>query len=283
MKKKIGISIGILVIVLIIAGIITNYSDSARVTTGHEPKCCIKVVSNDGSKVTYWGLGYKVVRYVGVSPNEPYESNIGVKMGNWFMKYELPKADIIEIEYEGQTITITDIKDIGIIENILLNSKYNGEICNGINTHKIILNKDIYYIKESCKEIQKGDKQATISTEDLETINNIISQNKTNEINSIAESYTFTKTYNVVNVADSNDENYLYLTIRKFQDEEVKTVKVQRSLANTVEKENNYEFTFQYTNNIAEDNIESIFANTMLIAIKKTDKQGLEQVQDSIR
>lgn len=283
MKKKIGISIGILVIVLIVAGIITNYSDSARVTTGHEPKCCIKVVSNDGSKVTYWGLGYKVVRYVGVSPNEPYESNIGVKMGNWFMKYELPKADIIEIEYGGQTITITDIKDIGIIENILLNSKYNGEICNGINTHKIILNKDIYYIKESCKEIQKGDKQATISTEDLETINNIISQNKTNEINSIAESYTFTKTYNVVNVADSNDENYLYLTIRKFQDEEVKTVKVQRSLANTVEKENNYEFTFQYTNNIAEDNIESIFANTMLIAIKKTDKQGLEQVQDSIR
>lgn len=283
MKKKIGISIGILVIVLIVAGIITNYSDSARVTTGHEPKCCIKVVSNDGSKVTYWGLGYKVVRYVGVSPNEPYESNIGVKMGNWFMKYELPKADIIEIEYEGQTITITDIKDIGIIENILLNSKYNGEICNGINTHKIILNKDIYYIKESCKEIQKGDKQATISTEDLETINNIISQNKTNEINSIAESYTFTKTYNVVNVADSNDENYLYLTIRQFQDEKVKTVKVQRSLANTVEKENNYEFTFQYTNNIAEDNIESIFANTMLIAIKKTDKQGLEQVQDSIR
>lgn len=283
MKKKIGISIGILVIVLIVAGIITNYSDSARVTTGHEPKCCIKVVSNDGSKVTYWGLGYKVVRYVGVSPNEPYESNIGVKMGNWFMKYELPKADIIEIEYEGQTITVTDIKDIGIIENILLNSKYNGEICNGINTHKIILNKDIYYIKESCKEIQKGDKQATISTEDLETINNIISQNKTNEINSIAESYTFTKTYNVVNVADSNDENYLYLTIRQFQDEKVKTVKVQRSLANTVEKENNYEFTFQYTNNIAEDNIESIFANTMLIAIKKTDKQGLEQVQDSIR
>ena len=283
MKKKIGISIGILVIILIVAGIITNYSDSARVTTGHEPKCCIKVVSNDGSKVTYWGLGYKVVRYVGVSPNEPYESNIGVKMGNWFMKYELPKADIIEIEYEGQIITITDIKDIGIIENILLNSKYNGEICNGINTHKIILNKDIYYIKESCKEIQKGDKQATISTEDLETINNIIFQNKTNEIKSIAESYTFTKTYNVVNVADSNDENYLYLTIRQFQDEKVKTVKVQRSLANTVEKENNYEFTFQYTNNIPEDNIESIFANTMLIAIKKTDKQGLEQVQDSIR
>ncbi len=180
MKKKIGISIGILVIVLIIAGIITNYSDSARVTTGHEPKCCIKVVSNDGSKVTYWGLGYKVIRYVGVSPKEPYESNIGVKMGSWFMKYELPESNVIKIEYEGQTITITDIKDIGTIENILVNSKYNNEICDGINTHKITIDNEIYYLKESCQEIQKGDKQAKISKEDLETINNIISNKMDN-------------------------------------------------------------------------------------------------------
>ena len=174
MKKKIGIRIVIFVIVLIVVGIITNYSDSGRVTTGHEPKYCIKVISNEGSKVTYWGLGYKVIRYVGVSPNEPYENNIGTKMGSWFMKYELPKSNIIEIEYEGQTITITDIKDIGIIENILLNSKYNGEICNGINTHKIILNNDIYYIKETCKEIQKGNRQAKITDKDLNTIKSII-------------------------------------------------------------------------------------------------------------
>lgn len=174
MKKKICIGIGIILIILIVAGIITNYADSGRVTTGHEPKYCIKVVSYDGSKVNYWGLGYKVIRYVGVSPNEPYENNIGTKMGSWFMKYELPESDTVEIEYEGKTITITDIKDIGTIENILVNSKYNNKICNGINTHKIILDNDVYYIKESCKEIQKGNKQAIISTEDLETINNII-------------------------------------------------------------------------------------------------------------
>ena len=78
MKKKIGIGIGIFLILLIIGGIITNYADSGRVSTGHEPKYCIKVVSDDGSKVTYWGLGYKVIRYVGVSPNEPYENNIEI-------------------------------------------------------------------------------------------------------------------------------------------------------------------------------------------------------------
>ena len=90
MKKKIGIGIGVCLLILVIVGIITNYADSANVTTGHEPKYCIKIVSEDGSKITYWGLGYKVIRYVRVSPNEPYKNNVGVKMGSWFMKYELP-------------------------------------------------------------------------------------------------------------------------------------------------------------------------------------------------
>lgn len=181
MKKKICIILGAILILIIIAGFITNYVDGGRVTTGHEPKYCIKVVSNNGNKITYWGLGYKVIRYVGVFPKEPYESNIGVKMGSWFMKYELNESNVIEIEYEGQTITITDAKDIGTIENILVNSKYNNEICEGINTHKITLNNDVYYIKEACKEIQRGDKQAIIGEEDLETINNIISNKIDNE------------------------------------------------------------------------------------------------------
>lgn len=89
MKKKVFITVIFVAIILFIAGIITNYMDSARVRTGYEPKFCIKTVSYDGNKVTYWGLGYKVIRYVGVSPNEPYKNNIGVKMGKWFMKYEL--------------------------------------------------------------------------------------------------------------------------------------------------------------------------------------------------
>ena len=125
MKKKICISVGIVLIILVVIGIITNYADSGRVTTGHEPKYCIKIVSNDGSKVTYWGLGYKVIRYVGVSPNEPFENNIGAKMGSWFMKYDLPNERIITIEYGGKTIEISNYDDINKIYNILVNSKYN--------------------------------------------------------------------------------------------------------------------------------------------------------------
>ncbi len=148
-----------------------------RVTAGDEPKYCIKVVSSDGSKVTYFGLGYKVIRYVGVSPNEPYESNIGVKMGSWFMKYDLPNEKNITIEYNDNIIKLNNSNDINKLYNILVNSKYDSEICKGIISHNIIVGDQIYYLKEGCQEIQKGDRQSKISKQDLDTILRIIDNN----------------------------------------------------------------------------------------------------------
>ena len=115
--KKICISVGIVLIGLIAMGIITNYIDSGRVTTGHEPKYCIKIVNNDGSKVTYWGLGYKVIRYVGVSPNEPYESNIGVKMGNSLMKYESPIESELNKENNSNISNLNDFYNTELTKN----------------------------------------------------------------------------------------------------------------------------------------------------------------------
>ena len=100
MKNKILIIIGIILAILVIAGLTTSYADSARVRNGVEPRFTIKIVSEDGNKVTYLGLGYKVVRYPSVSPNEPYKNNRGVKYGSWFMKYEL----------EEVTITLEDVE-----------------------------------------------------------------------------------------------------------------------------------------------------------------------------
>ena len=125
MKKK-GLIITICVlVVLIIASLITKYIDTANVSTGHEPECCIKIISQDGGKVTYWGLGYKVVRYVGVSPNEPYKSNIGVKLGSWFMKYENPTNMILDVKaYEtNSTFKISEKADVDFIINRYLSAK----------------------------------------------------------------------------------------------------------------------------------------------------------------
>lgn len=93
---------------------------------------------------------------------------------------------------------------------------------------------------------------------------------------------TFTKTYEVLNIALSNSDAYVYLTLRQFQYEEVETVKVLKSLNYDIAVGKNYEFTFEYSNENIEDNIKSIFNNATLTKIVETDKQGLDQIQDSI-
>ncbi len=117
MKKRVFILLIIIISIIIIIGIITNYADTGRVSTGHEPKYCMKIISQDGKKVTYWGLGYKVIRYVGVSPNEPYESNIGVKMGNWLMQYELPMDSKYSDKQDKEIHTLDDFYNTELTQN----------------------------------------------------------------------------------------------------------------------------------------------------------------------
>ena len=102
MKKKLLIILGFILVILRVAGFVTSYIDSARVRNSVEPKFTIKIVSEDGKKVTYWGLGYKVVLYPSVSPNEPFKNNRGVKYGSWFMKYSLDRYDEIRDEIDKE-------------------------------------------------------------------------------------------------------------------------------------------------------------------------------------
>lgn len=116
MKKKYLIIGSIVIIFLVVAGLITSYADSARVRNGMEPKHVIKIVSEDGNKVTYWGLGYKVILYPSVSPNEPYKNNRGVKYGSWFMTYKLEEeteSKYIPTVLENVSISISDISLTG--------------------------------------------------------------------------------------------------------------------------------------------------------------------------
>ena len=115
MKKKSIIIILILIIMLllVILGFILGKKDKERVNNNEEPKYTIKIVTNDGSKITYWGLGYKVIRYTGVSPYEPFKSNIGVKFGSWFMNYKLPKNEKSVLEDVLLNIKIDTLKSSG--------------------------------------------------------------------------------------------------------------------------------------------------------------------------
>jgi len=175
-NKKVLIICIIVVIILAILGFITNYVDKGRVSTGHEPKYTIKIITDGGNKITYWGLGYKVVRYPAVSPKENFKSSLGVKFGSWFMNYKLSNYDSIDIELlmEDKTINVSKTRDIEFIIGLLKDSKYINELCEGMYTHKIEYDNETYYILEGCKEIKKGRKQATISDPDFERFMKIV-------------------------------------------------------------------------------------------------------------
>jgi len=175
-NKKVWIISIVIIAILIVLGFIANYIDKGRVSTGHEPRFTIKITTDGGNKITYWGLGYKIVRYPSVSPNEPFKNSLGTKMGSWFMKYELSNYESIDVELltEGKTIAVSRTRDIEAIISLVRDSKYINELCDGIRTHKITVDNEVYYLLEGCSEIQKGKKQAKISKEDLESFLKII-------------------------------------------------------------------------------------------------------------
>ncbi len=94
----------------------------------------------------------------------------------------------------------------------------------------------------------------------------------------------FTKTYHVLNILDLDTDEAKYLVLRQFQlPESTAIVKVSTYLLPDIKENDPYEFTFQYTDNLLKDtNTKSIFENTELLEIKKTDKLGLEQINDII-
>jgi len=98
------------------------------------------------------------------------------------------------------------------------------------------------------------------------------------------ENKYFVRTYHILDIADSHDGEHLYLTIRKYQAEEIETIKVSKKLINHIQEDKSYEFTFQYKNKDFDDtNIMSILANATIISIVETDKLGMDQRQDPVR
>lgn len=125
MKRKGIKALGIILLVAIIfatIGLVFYHYDSIRVVHGKRPRYCIKIDLDDGNKVVYLGLGYKVVAYTGVSPKEPYGFHPYKKMIGWFDKFEKPldhnmgeditKIKTIDDFYNMSITKENDIRDL---------------------------------------------------------------------------------------------------------------------------------------------------------------------------
>ena len=183
MKK--GIKVLLIILgVIIILGLIFFVVDYNRVQKEEKPLFCIQHPAGiimDGGTVEYFGLGYKVIDF---NMLNGYDE---IKIGSWFMKYEdFEKEynnyiDDTNITIKGYinlpNITIEG-EDALILKQILSDFVYDGELCNGIYSYEIIINdKEHYMVKRDCKAIEKGEKQADITEEQLNSIEEIIEKN----------------------------------------------------------------------------------------------------------
>lgn len=95
-------------------------------------------------------------------------------------------------------------------------------------------------------------------------------------------SCSFAKTYLVLDISDSNDLKYQYLTLREYQGEEVVTVKVNRELIEEIEEDNYYTFQFGSTGKSMEEDIQSIFDSHLLLAITKSEEDRLKSKNEKV-
>lgn len=91
------------------------------------------------------------------------------------------------------------------------------------------------------------------------------------------ETCTLIRTFYIDDIKNSNDENYLYVTLHEYQVEGVFTIKISKVIGKELEKNNNYEFTFTTPKDYMWENTDKLFNNREIISIEKTDKVGMEQ------
>ena len=88
----------------------------------------------------------------------------------------------------------------------------------------------------------------------------------------------FIRTYKIISITPDHAEEYVNVTLQQFQ---LDTVMVKVPSKFNIEVGKNYEFTFT-TYESFDDTIENIFRYTTIKEVKKTDKIGLEQIQEPI-
>ena len=101
----------------------------------------------------------------------------------------------------------------------------------------------------------------------------------------------FVQTFNVLSVVNNMDALYYYVTIRKFNFDEVYTARILKSLNPTMKSNQPYEFTFRYTDYKFQNNVhnpddislDSLFKNADLLKVVETNKYGLDQINDTIK
>ena len=112
---------------------------------------------------------------------------------------------------------------------------------------------------------------------------NIIKKNRQKYYHNNKEYLTceFVRTYKVLDIIKGSKEDYSYVTLSSFLDDEIYTAKIKNNLINNLLVDNYYEFTFQTYQSYIDTDIDDVFKDSNVIRVTKTDKLPSEQINDN--
>lgn len=110
----------------------------------------------------------------------------------------------------------------------------------------------------------------------------IIKENRHKYYNDVSNysSCNFVRTYYVEMLKEMEDENTTAVVLSEFQSDKLATVTLSNTLAKDLEVGSSYEFTFKTYQAYIDTDIENVFDENEVVSIKKTDKVGVEQIQE---
>ena len=183
-------------------------------------------------------------------------------------------ADYQIISYCLDNIKISDGSSKDIVDYLSNNNilkvvdSWNKKVLNN-NNGTLYYNGDYKIVKCNLD----NNKNLYVGTDDM-TVDDLCVKN--------SEKTAFKRTYQVLNITDSDNEEYWFLTLKEYQVDEVVTVKVKKEINPNLKEKKSYIFELVFNGTCITDELKWILGNTDIVSIKPTDKIGMDAIRDEV-
>lgn len=174
------------------------------------------------------------------------------------------------------------------LDNIKINDGSSKDIVNYLSNNNILKvvdswnkkvlnnNNGTLYYNSDYKIVKcnlDNNKNLYVGTDDM-TVDDLCVKN--------SEKMAFKRTYQILNITDSDNEEYWFLTLKEYQVDEVVTVKVKKEINPNLKEKKSYIFEFEFNGTCITDELKWILGNTDIVSIKATDKIGMDATRDEV-
>lgn len=183
-------------------------------------------------------------------------------------------ADYQIISYCLDNIKINDGSSKDIVDYLSNNNilkvvdSWNKKVLNN-NNGTLYYNSDYKIVKCNLD----NNKNLYVGTDDM-TVDDLCVKN--------SEKTAFKRTYQILNITDSDNEEYWFLTLKEYQVDEVVTVKVKKEINPNLKEKKSYIFELEFNGTCITDELKWILGNTDIVSIKPTDKIGMDATRDEV-